>query len=225
MRVRDGIRAVAQRLKAPHRLLTGVGIARPCERRREVVRRGGVVRFRRRRRAKQLDGLVELALLQEHLPEIDLRRGVIRIDLEHTPKRRSGVLDTVVASGDEAEHERRLRTIGQCGHGRARFGRGLIQVAAIEQRDRQVEMREPEVGVDLQRLTERVGRGIVVELLEVRDAQIVGPVGALEPVPCRVRRLRKGACEEQHRQGNSNRTQHHGVVARMGVELRRPLAS
>ena len=53
-------------------------------------------------------------------------------------------------------------------------------------------MRQPEVRVDLQRLPECLGRGIVVVLLEVRDAQVVRPIGALQPLSRGVRWLCEG---------------------------------
>ena len=86
-------------------------------------------------------------------------------------------------------------------------------------------MRQPKVRVDLQRLTEGLGRGIVVVLLEVRDAEVVGAIGALQPLTRGVRWLCEGAHDEQNRGGDTERAQDHGVVARMGVVLSRPLAS
>jgi hypothetical protein len=55
-------------------------------------------------------------------------------------------------------------------------------VVAVELRDGQIEVCEGEAAVDLQGLTERVGGRVVVVLLELRDADVVGPIRALEPI-------------------------------------------
>src|SRR6185437_2288707 len=95
----------------------------------QVVRGGRVVRLRGRGGAEQLDRFVELPLLQEDLAQVHFRGRVLRIDLEHTAKRRRGIVDPVVTAGNQAEYERRLRTIRQCGDGGARFGVRLIEMA------------------------------------------------------------------------------------------------
>ena len=142
--VGHGIGAVAQRLKALHRLLPGVGLAGAGQRRREVVGRGRVVRL-------GVDAPPETAATassnsrccRSTWPRLTFVGRVGRIDLEHASKRRGGIIDAVVARGRSGP----ARTSG-CGRSGSAAtaarasGAAVSEMAAIEQRDREIEMRE-----------------------------------------------------------------------------------
>ena len=84
LRVGDAVGAVAQRLEPLHRRPAFVRAAGARERDREVVGGGDVVGLGGERFLEQRERLVDIvALLQSHLPQLNLRAGVARVELQH----------------------------------------------------------------------------------------------------------------------------------------------
>ena len=76
----------------------------------------------------------------------------------------------------------RLRRVGQQTSGLGRLAIGSRQVLTVEKREAQVEARDAEAAIDLQRVTESRGGWRILEPLEQGDAAVVGVVGTLTQV-------------------------------------------
>ena len=124
--------------------------------------------------------LRRIALLDVDLPEIHLRPDIVA-DRARAPARtrRSPRPGGSATARDQAEQVVRLRRLGQ----RRRRGRSASSAPRRACRRRTARSRDSAARGpdwrDLQRLPERRGRRVVVELLEQRDAEVVGAVGAL----------------------------------------------
>ena len=156
-----------------------LGAAGARQRQRGAVGGGHVVRLRRQRLLEQPQRLVVAALLQVDLAEMDLRPGVGRIELQHPRERGDRLVEAVLGLRRQAEHEVRGGASGRRAAAARASTRGVGRVAAVEQRDRQIEPGEREIRRELQRLAERRRRAFVVELFQPRHAEVVGAPGRL----------------------------------------------
>ena len=152
LRVGPRVGCAAKRFEPLHRGRSAL-IAGSSKGHRQTVCCGRVVRLGCDRFAQKRDRLRVLTLLGVDLPEIDLGADVGRIELERFLERTDRIFGTVLCTRDEPEQVVGLRR-GQPRGGGLRFGPGTVRLAAIEQGEREVEMREREVRRDLQRLLE-----------------------------------------------------------------------
>src|SRR5262245_60158391 len=89
----------------------------------------------------------------------------------------------------------RLRGRWQEARALCRLAHRALQIERIQERDAQVDTRDRERAVDLQRLAECVGRLRILELLEQRDAEVVCAIRALSR---RVRRPGRARAAAAH---------------------------
>ena len=96
---------------------------------------------------------------------------------------RVNALDRIVRAiggpRDQAEDVIGLRPIGQRGLRRFELLARRLGLAAVEQRDAEIQARERQRRIDLERAAEGGDGGGEVVLLEARDADVVGAVGVL----------------------------------------------
>jgi hypothetical protein len=127
--------------------------------------------------AQQRHRLGELALLHQQLPEIDGRADVCWIQLADPRERLHRIIDAIGGAGDQAEDVVGLRAIRQRRLRRFELLARRIGLAAVEQRDAEIQPCERECGIDLERAPEGGSGGGEVVLLEAGDADVVGAVG------------------------------------------------
>src|SRR5262249_39880969 len=151
LRIGDGVVGGAQRLKAIHRVARA-RIAAARQGGGEAVRRRRVERLRGCRRAQQLDRFRILALLQIELPEVGRGTRVRRIDRAHAPERGDRVIDAIFGSRDQTEQVVGFGTSGQRSARGLELGPRRLRVAAIEQRDAEIQACDGEIRIRLQRL-------------------------------------------------------------------------
>ena len=179
LRERHRVAALAQLLELVHRRAALVCRAAAHQRGGEAVGGGGVERLGLDGRPQQLDRLVEAALLHEELSEIDRRADVGRIELAHPCERPHRIVCAIGGARDQAEHVVGLRPIGQRGLRRFELLARGLRLAAVEERNAQVEARQRQRRIDLEGAAEGRDGGGEVVLLEARNADVVGPVGVL----------------------------------------------
>ena len=198
-RERRAIAAVAERFEPSHRLLCFVGPTGPGQRHGESVGGGDVERLGADGAAKEIDRGVELAPLQVELTEIHLRAEVAGIEVEHPAERLHGVVDAVLGPGDESEHVWRLRRVGSEPGRVSRGSCGAGEVGPVVERNREIDVRDRQRPVRGNRLPEGVHGGVVVVLLEIRDAEVVAAIGGFPRRRRAWRRLTHGH-RRHHRQ-------------------------
>ena len=158
VRERGAVAGFAQRLELRDRLLPFLGLAGPRQRDAEVVERGHVVRLRRDRRPQQLEGAVVLALLHRELRQVHAGAEVGVVDGQHLRELGVGDVGLILGLGDQAEDVVRLRRVRRRRGGLLRGHGGGREIRHVEQRDREVDLRETERGIDLERAAEALRR-------------------------------------------------------------------
>ena len=179
LRERHRVAALAQLLELVHRRAPLVCGAAANQRGGEAVGGGGVEGLGLDGRPQQLDRLVETALLHEELSQVDRGADVGRIELTHVRERARRILRAVGGPRDQAEDVIGLRPIGQRGLRRFELLARRLGLAAVEQRDAEIQPRERQRRIDLERTAEGGDGGGEVVLFEARDADVVGAVGVL----------------------------------------------
>src|SRR5262249_45128319 len=132
----------------------------------QAVERSGVVRFRGQSGAKGGDGFGIFSLLRKYLGKINVGASVVWINFEHSFKRGDSVSWTTFSFGDQTKDVVRLRCIWTQGNRRLRFFLRPRQIRHVEKRNRQVDSRQRQLRIKLQRPAEGVGRLLVLKLLK-----------------------------------------------------------
>jgi hypothetical protein len=183
--------------------------AAPVSRRGHPIRRGHIERLRRQRLAEQRRGFRVLPLLEVELPKVHAAAHIRRIHLEYTPKRRRGLVEATLRAGGETNHVTWMgqtrQQIGGSGCGSQR----VVELPRIEECDREIQLRDVQSGLELQRLPERRRSLVILILLEQRDADVVGSIRILSTI---LRGLASGwdpeGREEQKGQEGNESTRH-----------------
>ena len=175
-----------------HRLAPLVAPAGKEERVGQSVRRGRVVGRDVQRTPELRDRFLMFALLAVELPQVDGRPRVGRIEALGARERGDRLLHSAGAAGDEAEHVIGLWGLGKIRPGSDDLAFGAVRIAGVEERDAEVQARDGQARIGFERAAE-LGRGRrEIELLEARDADVVGAIGILacndEATGCRLRR-------------------------------------
>ena len=189
--VGDRVAARPQRLRLLEQRAPLVRLAAAGEGQPQVVDRGDVERLGVRGQAQARDRGRVVARLELDLPQVDVRADIGGILLEDLLEPAARILRTVLRAGDQSEQVRRLQRPRQALGRHRGLAPGSFQILVVEQGQGEVEAgdrervprrrlgraRAADRRADGQRLAERRRGRRVVELLQARDAPVVGPVG------------------------------------------------
>ncbi len=110
------------------------------------------------------------------LAQIDVCPHVVGINLKNALKRNHCFFRPTLHFRNQTEDVVWLRSIGRERGRVLSFPLGSRQIGHIEKRDAEIDVREVELRIDLQRASEGVSSLFVFELLEQRHADVVGAI-------------------------------------------------